>query len=69
MARADWEHADTVMPAPATALVGHSWGAGLVGHVAAEASDEYSAFVSLSGVEVPSAIKRSTMPKLFTLGR
>ena len=67
-ARSDWEHADVVMPAPATALVGHSWGAGLLGHVAAAAPGSYSAYVSLSGVEVPGEMHRSTMPTLFTWG-
>lgn len=67
-ARSEWEHAESVMPAPATALVGHSWGAGLLGHVAAEAPNSYAAYVSLSGVEVPGEMHRSTMPKLFTWG-
>jgi hypothetical protein len=57
-----------VMPAPATGLVGHSWGAGLVGHVAADSPEAYAAYVSLSGVEVPGAMHRSRMPKLFTWG-
>ncbi|WP_194288489.1 alpha/beta hydrolase family protein [Ornithinicoccus halotolerans] len=67
-ARTGWEHGGMVMPAPATALVGHSWGGGLLGHVAAEAPDSYAAYVSLSGVEVPGAMHRSTMPTLFTWG-
>lgn len=67
-ARSDWEHADAVMPAPATALVGHSWGAGLMGHVAQSAPGSYSAFVSLSGVEVPGGVLRSSLPKLVTWG-
>lgn len=67
-ARSEWEHAESVMPAPATALVGHSWGAGLLGHVAAEAPHSYAAYVSLSGVEVPGEMHRSTMPKLFAWG-
>lgn len=67
-ARSGWEHAEVVMPAPATALVGHSWGAGLLGHVAAQEADSYAAYVSLSGVEVPLAMRRSTMPRLFTWG-
>lgn len=67
-ARTDWEHADLVMPAPATGLVGHSWGAGLLGHVAAEAPEMYSGYVSLSGVEVPGDMHRSHLPTLFTWG-
>ena len=67
-ARSQWAHADLVMPAPATALVGHSWGAGLLGHVAAESPDSYAAYVSLSGVEVPGEVHRSTMPKLLAWG-
>lgn len=67
-ARSDWEHAETVMPAPATALVGHSWGAGLLGHVAARTPGSYAAYVSLSGVEVPGEMHGSTMPTLFTWG-
>jgi hypothetical protein len=67
-ARSEWEHSDVVMPAPATALVGHSWGAGLLGHVAAEAPGSYAAYVSLSGVEVPGEMHRTTMPTLFTWG-
>lgn len=56
------------MPAPATALVGHSWGAGLLGHVAAATPGSFSAFVSLSGVEVPGSVLRSSLPKLVTWG-
>jgi hypothetical protein len=67
-ARSGWEHAETVMPAPATALVGHSWGAGLLGHVAAGAPGSYAAYVSLSGVEVPGAALSSSMPTLSTWG-
>lgn len=67
-ARSGWEHADVVMPAPATGLVGHSWGAGLLGHVAAEAPEMYGAYVSLSGVEVPGDMHRSHLPTLFTWG-
>ena len=67
-ARSEWAHGDLVMPAPATALVGHSWGAGLLGHVAARAPGSYAAYVSLSGVEVPGEMHRSTLPTLFTWG-
>jgi dienelactone hydrolase len=67
-ARSGWEHAETVMPAPATALVGHSWGAGLLGHVATHAPASYAAYVSLSGVEVPAGVLRSSMPTLSTWG-
>ncbi len=67
-ARSDWEHKELVMPAPATALVGHSWGGGLLGHVAAESPGNYAAYVSLSGVEVPGDLGRSPIPKLMTWG-
>lgn len=67
-ARSVWEHKDLVMPAPSTALVGHSWGAGLLGHVAAESPGSYAAYVSLSGVEVPGALWRSPIPKLMSWG-
>lgn len=67
-ARSRWEHRSLLMPAPATALVGHSWGAGLLGHVAANAPGSYAAYVSLSGVEVPGEVHRSPMPTLFAWG-
>jgi pimeloyl-ACP methyl ester carboxylesterase len=67
-ARSDWEHKDLVMPRPATALVGHSWGGGLLGHVAADFPGSYAAYVSLSGVEVPGDLSRSPIPKLMTWG-
>lgn len=67
-ARSGWEHSGLVMPPPATGLVGHSWGAGLLGHVAAESPESYAAYVSLSGVEVPGAMHRTRLPTLFTWG-
>lgn len=67
-ARTRWEHKDVVMPAPATALVGHSWGGGLLGHVAGDSPGQYAAYVSLSGVEVPGSVGNAAIPKLMTWG-
>jgi pimeloyl-ACP methyl ester carboxylesterase len=69
--RSGWEHAGVVMPAPATGIMGHSFGALLAGRFASNAG--LSAYASLSGVwqDWPSGdlpIFSMTMPKLFTWG-
>lgn len=67
-ARSGWEHRDRLMPAPATALVGHSFGGGLTAHVAASAPWQYAAHAALSAVEYDAGLARSSMPKLLTWG-
>jgi dienelactone hydrolase len=67
--RAAWEHGDRLMPSPATAVIGHSYG----GTLAAQLSTEIpvTAFCSLSGAfgqtPNPVALLRSlAVPSLFT---
>jgi dienelactone hydrolase len=67
-ARSTWEHREVLMPPPATALVGHSFGAGLSARVAAARPSRYAAHVSLSGVEYPGSLRSSRLPKLLTWG-
>lgn len=47
--RASWEFADALLPRPATAIVGHSWGALLGGRILARQQHPFSAYASLSG--------------------
>jgi pimeloyl-ACP methyl ester carboxylesterase len=72
--REAWEHRSVLMPSPATAVVGHSWGGLLVGRFSA-ASGEVAAFASLSSGwehEATQAaleeLKNLTIPKLFLGG-
>jgi alpha/beta superfamily hydrolase len=70
--RTDWDYARVLLPAPATAIVGHSFGALLGGRVALE-QQGISAYVSLSGVwrlgaDPPWSVHRLAIPKLFIWG-
>jgi pimeloyl-ACP methyl ester carboxylesterase len=71
--RETWEHRALLLPSPATALIGHSWGGLLVGRFAAVSSD-IAAFVSLSSGwehDFPALaleLERITVPKLFVGG-
>ena len=47
--RTSWEHSSILMPAPFTAVVGHSYGAMLAGRLAAEQAHPIAAYASLSG--------------------
>jgi pimeloyl-ACP methyl ester carboxylesterase len=70
--RNQWRPRALLRPAPATGIVGHSWGALLAAQFAADA--RVSAYASLSGgwAEWPSAppspLGRLNMPKLFVWG-
>jgi hypothetical protein len=48
--RSSWEFVDVLLPRPATAIVGHSYGALLGGRVVARQQHPFSAYASLSGV-------------------
>lgn len=65
--RSDWEHNAQVMPAPATGLVGHSFGAGLTARLVAEKIVGVRAYASLSG-HAPTAIRTLSLPKLLVWG-
>ncbi len=70
-ARAEWEHADVLLPAPATAVVGHSFGALIGARFAALGG--VSAFAGLSGVwqewpTRPLPVEELTMPMLLFWG-
>lgn len=67
-ARSGWEHGGLVMPAPATALVGHSFGGGLTARVAARSPGRYAAHAGLSAVEYTGDLVRSGLPKLLFWG-
>ena len=70
--RNGWEHRAVLLPAPATGIAGHSYGALLASRLALEAP--ISAYVSLSGVwsewpaTPPNRVRELAMPKLFTWG-
>lgn len=69
--RETWEFADSLMPAPATGLAGHSYGAMNVGILATQI--EVRCVVSLSGAWLdwstpPWPITEVTVPQLFTWG-
>jgi hypothetical protein len=72
--RNGWHHRSCLMPDPATAIAGHSYGALLAGRVAARARIPFSAYVSLSGVWVdwpdtpPRPLSALGVPALFTWG-
>jgi dienelactone hydrolase len=64
--RTGWVHRSTLEPSPGTGLVGHSFGAGLAGRLAAEGN--LRAYASLSG-HVASPVREAIeVPKLFTWG-
>lgn len=70
--RTSWEHRDLLMPAPNTAVVGHSFGALLAGRYAADSAAR--AYASLSGVwsdwsDGPTPISTLGVPKFFTWGK
>jgi hypothetical protein len=71
--RQSWEHRTTVLPAPATGLAGHSYGALHAGILAT--NTEVAAVASLSGVWIdwpdaagPRPILQGAVPRLFTWG-
>jgi hypothetical protein len=64
--RSGWEHASLLESAPATGLVGHSFGAGLAGRLATEGN--LRAYASLSGHVARQIREAITVPKLFTWG-
>jgi hypothetical protein len=70
--RTGWEHDEVLLPAPATGVVGHSYGALLGIRLAAEGS--VSAYASLSGPwsewpsVPPNPIRTLEVPKLFAWG-
>ena len=71
--RTTWPERDRLMMTPATAMVGHSYGALLGGRIVAESSDQFGAYVSLSGVwddwTVPGRpVTRLGKPALFMHG-
>lgn len=71
-ARTGWEHAPLLMPAPATAIVGHSFGAMLAARFAV--GRPITAYAGLSGVwqdwvgEEPFALPRLAVPSLLAWG-
>lgn len=66
--RARWEHRDALLPASATGLAGHSWGAGVCAEVIGQGLHEAAAFASLSGKSIRPARSRAGLPKLCTYG-
>lgn len=64
--RTGWVHGSLVAPAPATGLVGHSFGAGLAGRLATEGS--IGAYAALSGHVARQVREAIGAPKLFTWG-
>jgi hypothetical protein len=64
--RSGWVHRSILAPAPATGLVGHSFGAGLAGRLATEGNAR--AFASLSGHVARPIREAIDVPKLFTWG-
>jgi len=64
--RSRWVHRSLLAPAPATGLVGHSFGAGLAGRLAIEGS--VAAYASLSGHVASQVGDAIGVPKLFTWG-
>lgn len=72
-ARETWEHRAAVLPSPATAVIGHSWGGLLAGRFAV-ASPDVAAFASLSSGwehEFPILaleLERIRVPKFFVSG-
>ena len=63
-ARSTWSGHESLMPSPATALIGHSHGGGNTSRIVGRSPHEYAAFVSLSGVGVGG----TDVPKLFMVG-
>jgi pimeloyl-ACP methyl ester carboxylesterase len=68
--RTDSDYRAIVAPAPATGIVGHSFGGGLAGRFVATHPGVVSAFASLSGVSGVgiSQVASAPIPKLFTWG-
>jgi dienelactone hydrolase len=69
--RATWEHRDALLPAPATGIVGHSYGAVLAARFTNAGG--IAAYASLSGVHTNWSgndfpFKSLTVPKLFIMG-
>jgi hypothetical protein len=64
--RSGWVNRSLLAPAPATGLVGHSFGAGLAARLAAEGN--VSAYASLSGHVARQFREAIDAPKLFTWG-
>ena len=64
--RSAWVHRSTLEPAPGTGLVGHSFGAGLAGRLAADG--DLRAYASLSGHVASQVREAIDVPKLFTWG-
>ncbi len=64
--RSGWIHRSVVAAAPATGLVGHSFGAGLAGRLATEGN--VRAYASLSGHVSRQVREAIGVPKLFTWG-
>jgi hypothetical protein len=70
--RDDWQHSLHLMPPPATAIVGHSFGALLGGRIAT--TMPVAAYASLSGVwqdwpgPLPRPLPSFSVPSLFTWG-
>src|ERR1022692_268840 len=68
--RTEWEHRQTLMPAPFTGVAGHSHGGGLAAALVTSNPGAFKAFASLSGItrEPFAAIAAAPMPKLFMWG-
>jgi pimeloyl-ACP methyl ester carboxylesterase len=71
--RTSWEYSSILLPRPATAVIGHSYGALLAGRLAAAQVHPFSAYVSLSGVwseygVLPLPLDQLDVPSLFTWG-
>ena len=72
--RSSWEFADILLPGPATAIVGHSYGALLGGRLAARQRHPFSGYASLSGVweqwgfPTPNPLPLLGMASLFVWG-
>ena len=70
--RTEWQHADTLMPEPATGVAGHSWGGLLAAQLAADGDAAALATLSAGWSEWPSQppnpIGNVTVPTLMVWG-
>ncbi len=72
--RSSWEFANLLLPRPATAVVGHSYGALLAGRLVTRQNHPFSAYASLSGVwrdwdsSVPLPLSNIGIASLFIWG-
>jgi pimeloyl-ACP methyl ester carboxylesterase len=70
-ARGEWDNRSVLMPSPATAVLGHSYGGLLAGRFAATNSSELAAYASISagweheGLDPQEVLPGLQLPKLF----